>query len=362
MSRVKANWPIVALAAAILIATGCSDDTGGSSIADSGGDVGADFDGGADSSDAREVDQSDVDMGTDAASGPISLEPGEAIELTLDAGFGSAVVTTEGDELFMLVLGSTRFDYRGDDYDYSVAIGDDVPEPSAAIALDGCSLSDELWRDLVPPDEDEPSGDRPELDDVREFVVATARSRENVEFQVVAVGDGAVVWEDISEDHPAELDDEFVAEFLADFEHSILPRERSIFGVESDIDGDGRISLLFTPLTYDTAVAFFSGCDLLPDSCSPSNAGEVLYLTPPNSIAPPYNTPNAIKEILAHELQHLIHFNRSLLLNDLDEWVDNSYMLEGFGALAQDVSGYQAGNFYVTKADDLIDDLRWATS
>lgn len=60
--------------------------------------------------------------------------------------------------------------------------------------------------------------------------------------------------------------------------------------------------------------------------------------------------PNAIKEILAHEFQHLIHFNRSVLLNDLDMSDDNAYLVEGLGALAQDVSGYQAGNLYVTKA------------
>lgn len=76
----------------------------------------------------------------------------------------------------------------------------------------------------------------------------------------------------------------------------------------------------------------------------------MLYLTPPNVIMPPYNTLAAMNEILSHELGHLIHFGRKVLRNRLTAWRDNAYMAEGFGALAQDVIGYQAGNLYVTKA------------
>jgi len=73
-------------------------------------------------------------------------------------------------------------------------------------------------------------------------------------------------------------------------------------------------------------------------------------LTPPDAIDPPYNTPNAIKEILAHEVAHLLHFQRKVLRNHLSTWQDPVYLTEGIGALAQDVTGYQAGNLYVTRA------------
>ena len=56
------------------------------------------------------------------------------------------------------------------------------------------------------------------------------------------------------------------------------------------------------------------------------------------------------KEILAHELQHLIHFGRQVLANGLPASPENAYMQEGLAALAQDVLGYQAGNLYVTWA------------
>ncbi|MEQ9322881.1 MAG: hypothetical protein RIF41_27195 [Polyangiaceae bacterium] len=170
-----------------------------------------------------------------------------------------------------------------------------------------------------------------------------------VKAEAIAVGRHAVVWADVDPAHRAEVDTTFAEAFLADFERLILPRARLIFGAESDVDGDGRIALLFTPLTRDKAVAFFSGCDLHPD-CPGSNGGEVLYLTPPNAIRPPYNTPRAIKEILAHELEHLLHHHHKVLAHGLREDPDGLYLHEGFGALAQDVTGFQAGNLYVTKA------------
>ena len=62
---------------------------------------------------------------------------------------------------------------------------------------------------------------------------------------------------------------------LADLDKTTLPRERNVFGVESDIDGDGRVGLIFSPLTKNIAVAFFAGCDLLPSltGCGAGNGG-----------------------------------------------------------------------------------------
>ena len=160
-----------------------------------------------------------------------------------------------------------------------------------------------------------------------------------------------MVWADVTPAHPAVLDAAFVQEFLNDFESTIMPRERAVFGIESDLDKDGHIHLVFTPVTGDTAIAFFTGCDLGGAlGCRTSNNGEYLYLTPPNAIAPPYNTPTAIKEILTHELSHLIHYNRKVLRNGLGSWDDSGYMIEGVGGFAQDVIGFQAGNFYVAMA------------
>lgn len=192
----------------------------------------------------------------------------------------------------------------------------------------------------------------------RSIHVTLPEGGEAIEARAVSVGEHAVIWADTT--HPTSLDATFAEQFRDDFERVILPRARQIFGTEPDLDGDGRIQLVFSKLTRERGVAFFSGCDLLGtlEGCTVSNRGEYLYLTPPDAIEPPYNTPNAIKEILTHELSHLLHFNRKLLRNGLSEWPDSVYAAEGIGALAQDVVGYQSGNLYVAKAGlDGIDDF-----
>jgi hypothetical protein len=184
---------------------------------------------------------------------------------------------------------------------------------------------------------------------VRNVAIVTPRGVQAIQARVVSAGQHATIWADTT--HPTTLDAAFTAQFLEDFERIILPRARQIFGTESDLDQDGRIQLVFSSLTAERGVAFFTGCDLVEfEGCSASNAGEYLYLTPPDAIAPPYNTPNAIKEILTHELGHLLHFNRKVLRNGLSDWQDGVFLAEGIGALAQDVTGYQAGNLYVTQA------------
>ena len=48
-----------------------------------------------------------------------------------------------------------------------------------------------------------------------------------------------------------------------------------------------------TSKTHQTAVAFFTPCDLKHLSgCPAGNGGEFLYLTPPSAIAPPFTMMN----------------------------------------------------------------------
>jgi hypothetical protein len=63
------------------------------------------------------------------------------------------------------------------------------------------------------------------------------------------------------------------------------------------------------------------------------------------------NTTKAILETVAHELAHAIYFNRKYLLNGTAALAsENPYITEGLSALAQDLTGYQAGNFFVAWA------------
>lgn len=288
---------------------------------------------------------------------PIVLSAGEVVELELSDGSEAAatLATPRGDERFLVVLASARSSGRESKHTYEI---EPTPRPSSPWRrLKGCSVNPREVQSARELAASNSTVSPPAVGDRRELFVRNGSAPETVTAQVVAVRDNTVVWAEVDESN--ELRDDFVRAFVDDFEALILPRARAVFGRESDVDGDGRIALFFTPRTKDAAVAYFSGCDLgTPEDCPGSNHAELLYLTPPHAIRPPYNTPRAIKEILAHELEHLIHQNQKVLRTDLPADPDAMYLLEGFGALAQDVTGHQSGNLYVTKAGlEGIDEL-----
>jgi hypothetical protein len=301
---------------------------------------------------------------------PLELQPGEVAELSVasDGKVRGLFASPEGSERFVLILGSTRFETQAPPARYSVALdsgagqstdGDTTgpdgagvdavgPAPSAQL-LSGCALGDAAWRGVTVSTDPAPSGPAPLVGARRELSLMTADAATSIGTELISVGEHATVLRDTT--HPTTLDAAFAEQFRQDFERVILPRARQVFGTESDIDEDGRIELVFSRLTKEHGVAFFSACDLAAlEGCPAGNHGEYLYLTPPDAIEPPYNTANAIKEILTHELGHLLHFHRKVLGNHLSAWSDSVYASEGIGGLAQDVVGYQAGNLYVAKA------------
>ncbi len=315
-----------------------------------------------------------TDGGANGGGGLFVLAPGEVAELTVVGGVAAErLATPAGNEQFVVVVASTSLGPGRAPLAYSVSL--DPAEPPAPSALrTTCAIDSAPWATASLPPGTPPSGTTVAVGATRTINVSSATGFEAIQATAVAVGKYAVVWADVTPAHPAVLDAAFAQEFLTDFESTIMPRERAVFGVESDLDKDGHIQLVFTPVTADTAIAFFTGCDLGETfGCGTTNSGEYLYLTPPNAIAPPYNTPTAIKEILAHELSHLIHYGRKVLRNGLPAWHDSGYMIEGVGGFAQDVIGFQAGNFYVAMAgmdgidkfsiaDTLVDDTRYDTT
>jgi len=307
------------------------------------------------------------DATTDGAAPPpgaLALAPGEVAEVPVEDGIARVKLASSGAESYVAIVASTKLDSSRGDHAYAAEVGPIDGAPAATRVLDGCTLSAEAWKGKSVAAEVAPTGTAPVVGTTRTLKVPVGTRLETITAEVAFVSATAVVWVDKTPAHPATLDPAFIAEFTSDFDANILPRERAIFGVESDTDKDGRVSLVFSPLTKDSAVAFFRQCDLSEGpgcGADAGNKGEFLYLTPPADIAAPYNTPAAIKEILAHELGHLLHYNRKVLRNTLTEWPDSSYMIEGFGGFAQDASGFQSGNLYVAKAGlDGINDYSMA--
>ncbi|HTV24547.1 MAG TPA: hypothetical protein VMG12_37910, partial [Polyangiaceae bacterium] len=260
---------------------------------------------------------SSSDAAADAAPA-LALEPGQVAELSIgaDGSAGERLATPTGTERFVIVLASTRFDADPAPVDYALSL-DSGGRAGMSRIVGGCSLPSEPWRNVEVSADPAPEGEGPRIGSSKTLDVTAGDSTSKINAEVVSVGPHASVIRDTT--NPTTLDGPFAEQFRDDFENVIMPRARQVFGTEPDVDGNGRISLVFSRLTRNQGVAFFNACDLAGsfEGCNASNAGEYLYLTPPDAIDPPYNTANAIKEILTHELSHLLHFNRKVLRNHL---------------------------------------------
>jgi hypothetical protein len=117
----------------------------------------------------------------------------------------------------------------------------------------------------------------------------------------------------------------------ARFDQVIHPRVTSTFGSASDLDANGRIVIVFTPavnrLTPHGSSAFiggfFFGIDLLPSN-NGSNGGEIFYAIVPDPTGIHGNSrsktsvANVVPAILAHEFQHMVHFNERILMRNAE--------------------------------------------
>lgn len=299
--------------------------------------------------DAR-ADVAPVDV-VDAGPGvAFALAPGEVAEVPVTAGVAAVrLAAPTGAERFVLIAASTQLAMTGESDPYQAVAGVDGFAPTPTLAT-GCSLDATRWRSMVLPTEAAPTGVAPAIGMERTFRIPTDAGIEVATARVVAVSERAVAWADVTPRHPATVDMAFVTELMRDFDRTIVPRERAVFGMESDVDGDGRISLVFSPLTAQSGEAFFWSCDLVSkEGCGESNHVEAVYLTPSDMLRPPYDTPAAINEIVAHEMGHLIHYGRKIVRNRLTVWEDSAYMNEAIGGLAQDTIGFQFDSLRATK-------------
>jgi hypothetical protein len=160
----------------------------------------------------------------------------------------------------------------------------------------------------------------------------------------------------VDDDAPAEgFTDQDLAGLGARFDQVIHPRVTSSFGSPSDLDDNDRVVILLTPVvnrltdrdSESFVGGFFFGRDLNPDLTG-SNGGEVFYaLVPdPDGVHGDARTRNqvlgVIPAILAHEFQHMVHFNERVLR--LGGSQDAVWMLEALAQMAEELVArdYQA--------------------
>ena len=173
------------------------------------------------------------------------------------------------------------------------------------------------------------------------FVAVTARLR--------FAGDHILVYTDTAS---AALTDARVTALATLMDRDLYPVTVNAFGSESDVDVNGRVIVLLTPVVNRLAKAadcvqrgyvtgFFYGLDVL-ERAEHSNRGEVFYGFVPDS-AGQYSCAHSEADVVrtlqgtfAHELQHLISFNQHVLARGGD--AEQTWLNEGLSHIAEELA------------------------
>ncbi len=171
------------------------------------------------------------------------------------------------------------------------------------------------------------------------------------------------------------IDDSEAEALGVKFEQDIYPKNTSTFGSESDINHDGKVVILLTPIVNELTppggastgyiAGFFMPGDLLPTyvPTGASNAMEIYYsmVPDPNGIyGNIYDKERAlevIRGVIAHEFQHMIMFNYRVLI--FGNGYNGTYMAElwvdeGLAHIAEDVNNHDESN--IRRADLFLND------
>lgn len=175
------------------------------------------------------------------------------------------------------------------------------------------------------------------------FATVTARAR--------YVGSHIVVYVDTAA--PAVFSDADWRALGRLFDTQLYPMDTLAFGPPSDLDGNGRVIVLFTPVVNALVTelqcaregfvnGFFYGHDL--QSTAPtSNQGEVFYAYVPDPAAR-FSCPHTADEVrrtlpatFAHELQHMISYQAHVLARRGP--VEATWLNEGLSHIAEILGG-----------------------
>ncbi len=153
-----------------------------------------------------------------------------------------------------------------------------------------------------------------------------------------------------------------------EFDATVYPTATSFFGEDADIDGNGRVIVLYTPEVNRLSPpgggrinGFFLLTDLARSDrpgggvqgedgsvCATSNEGEILYVAvadPDGAFGRPFTSGQALRagrRTAAHELQHLLNAQQRVVLGTGDfAAIEESWLDEGLSHLAQELVGLQ---------------------
>lgn len=172
------------------------------------------------------------------------------------------------------------------------------------------------------------------------FTTVTAR----VEY----VSDHAIFYQDVDAPEDGYTSADFQS-FGNLFDNVIYDTDVGAFGMPSDVDGNGRIIILFTPVVNALTdrgsagfiAGFFFGLDLTMGANS--NEAEIFYSLVPDPDGEFSDERqvdvlrNTIPPVLAHEFQHMIAFNQRVRLREGTQ--NTLWLAEGLAHMAEDLVG-----------------------
>ncbi|HEX3160117.1 MAG TPA: hypothetical protein VHQ45_16470 [Gemmatimonadaceae bacterium] len=181
------------------------------------------------------------------------------------------------------------------------------------------------------------------LDEKEAFTPVTATAK--------FVGENVAVYLDNAA--PPALDDATLTAYARTFDDKLYPAVVSNFGAESDIDANGVIIVLLTPvvnklvtadecMTNGFVTGFFYGRDLVP-SLANSNKAEIFYGMVPDPTGSTGSCAHRLEDFgdlvpstFVHEFQHMISYNQHVLVRggaDEEPWLN-----EGLSHMAEEVA------------------------
>ncbi len=162
----------------------------------------------------------------------------------------------------------------------------------------------------------------------------------------------------------------------AAFDTLVYPVDVTAFGAPSDIDGNGKVLILYTrvvnemtPRASNSYVGgFFNGRDLFPTTatstmagCAGSNVGEMFYMLAPDSLGQVngnVRTKSMVSTVtvstIAHEFQHLINASRRLFVNRTAVWNEEVWLNEGLSHIAEELLFYRTSGRAPRQDIDLV--------
>lgn len=143
------------------------------------------------------------------------------------------------------------------------------------------------------------------------------------------------------------------------FDDPIYSEDTRVYGAPSDIDGNARIDILFTPVVNQLTPAgagesfvagFFYGLDLLDDPHS--NHSEVFYSLVPDPSGKFGNARSfedvlaGVPPVLSHEFMHMIHFNQRVIVRNAG--LEAPWLAEALAHTAEEL----VGDVYAARGDN----------